>query len=324
MNVWRRDKVSTKRMRIIITSVLAIIIAVQVRCEESDSPVTQDQISDYLGAVSNLFVGSIRVAGRVVDDQGDMLSDVAITLEITYVDHRDETNTVLSSDFQFAWSNCSSVIMRFKKDGYSVAKRECSVTNDSWPPTGSGGSFTDTNLVIVLQHFADAVDLDVCEGFIYFNEGALPEWCLLDFSSGSACMTTKSSGSEMTDLRAGIYLSCNTNENGTIVVDDKGGVDVLLRAVNGNGGFVVDDGNGTVASLVNMTSAPQEGYSETIQVLVNGEDRFFFFRIGDFYGKGCIGPALLDALPTGRRIKAYIGVAVQSDGSRNLLSPLEF
>ncbi len=68
-----------------------------------------------------------------------------------------------------------------------------------------------------------------------------------------------------------------------------------------------------------MREAPESGYGGELDLsAAGGEVVYFFCKIGELYGRGTASPAGLEETSKGRRVVAFVEIALNPDGSRNL------
>lgn len=306
--------------RILGMCILFGTCVLQGSAAETNVPPTQEQIARYMQAITNLFVGDIAVGGTVKDSSGNLVDDVVASVEVAYMDRQESTNIAIAGQFQLAWSNCTSVSMRFQKEGYSYAKREFSIINDPSDPESSGSVINETNVVVVLYDATAATELVGYEGFVHFRDGASPQWQVVDISKDpDACLVVSSNVTTVNSMDAATYIHCTTNQQGVILFDGGNPVDAHLNTSSTNG-FVLFQNNTDEPPFRAMSEAPETGYTNSIPLTFPGQDVYFYFRLAGGYGKGRLGIPFVDSETECSKLRAYLELFLQTNGTRNIHS----
>jgi hypothetical protein len=275
--------------------------------------------------------GDILISGQITDENGEQLNGVKVTGYYQWMTEETggttEIDTMFDGVFEFNFTNCGVVELKFEKDGYYKAELDRSAS-DGEPDWGGRKKLEDRDLAVVMEKQGQLVDLAQLRMSLEF-----------DVSGKASIAEVKTDGTlsksgaddvrgEIADPEHGIYLTADSTGLAINVIDDTnmyGDVVGLLplgaklTMCNSNDGFVRHESGAEVGheTLRRMKTAPDSGYAR--QLAINPEaSTFFYFKTGPLYGKGYIGP--VNVKTEKNSCRGMLSLYLQKDGSGNLES----
>lgn len=283
----------------------------------------------------SMFIGDIFVSGRVVDEHGGLLTNVAVRLAVSAKKEYAITTNV-SGEFSFAFTNCTEVRCRFARsdrfdvvDVYSI---------DTKIPMAASGRRTiwDTNKVVVLEELGEVTPLrqsnrslefsvsNTCEGVRIRRDGYrdvawLAKSGVVSLAEGTLYVTATTAGDRF-DLST-VQMPGGSAER-PYVQEWLVPKETRLGITGVSNGIVMyAEWNAETPDwkgLRKMKDAPAGGYQSEI-VLPKGRKCLFFFVVGGLYGKGIVGDARCSD-PDDTGVDPFVALYLQPDGSRNVRS----
>lgn len=321
---------------------LAILGSVSAPVSAQDAP----ELPPVRDILEGRLSGEIRVGGAVVDAvTGLPLSGVRLSVtEGSFDPQRPELRTAtrhkeeVTGAFRYQCSPCTDVRLRLSKAGYRSETLSFAVgaVDD---PSSIDNVVDETRLRVALRPLQNPVQLRPIQGELVAGDEAQTEVLAFDpghrkaRSMGLTDLPTKALGGPEPFF---IRLSTSGDGQGKAAVVDvreekAAGVPIApvhQRPVGASldfssiGGVVRHDPgseNRPRSVLRSMLEAPAEGYSQTLELGTATEPVFFYFRVGDRYGKGYVEAPWVDPQSTAR---AHIRLWL-NDGGRSVEAAYE-
>jgi hypothetical protein len=290
--------------------------------------------------------GKIRIAGKIVDDDGNELDGVhvnATVAKLTSAWEDADLSTVVNESVskRFDVSASGEVLsIVFEKDGYYSAIVSASRIREHVQADDKLNRTAD----VVLVRKGDIVELQ--EVLLIFrltaeNPGAYANIDVSKIVSGAPVRLIRppsvgfGSGSRIEDVPGvvGVSVRVPLNQGGGDGLDlqnidraSRGRVpgELVLQCMKEDSGIILchDDSNGPLAADVNwrqMRVAPDAGYDSERRFsaadLMRGE-HLFYVKLGSLYGKGKLRSVI--QYHNAQRVDVVLYLFLQSDGSRNV------
>lgn len=279
----------------------------------------------------------ITLSGTVEDETGRPLTGVMATVEIVRFDpeaatlsRQESREEVVNHFFRFDCEACLEIRASFLQPGHHRQSLSAGYTADPARPEGVEPTPVIEKLRqrVVLRQLGQIPRLDRFEGRLIVEEGG--EEHVLPVgekaSGGPSPLTVLPK-----DSRSGEPLPF------VRLVVGRAGETVLTRELVGKTALAPEAPRldfGSAAGVVlyrpgvrdlkairyEMREAPEAGYGRSLELDPNGAEVVYFFcKVGEFYGRGSVTPALVEDLGGGRkRVVAHVQIEFNPDGSRNL------
>jgi hypothetical protein len=284
---------------------------------------------------SRSSVGQLRVHGRILDEHGDPLRGVVVSVqEAMHAVWGKEaapklSRLVVAEQFDLV-SSASAVTLHFSKQGYY---------GESFTFRRERGQRADQAVDVVLKRKRNPVTLQRVQQQLRFrapNEYSFlsrrrPEEAAAPSQDVSYRMHTLFGPDPVGTHGLRIWAECDGNAISIAVSEstDPGSrfrvpTDVRLRMTHEADGFARPNLSATSIPRREMFEAPVTGYvpelalspDELYVLVTGGHGPYFFFRIDGLYGRGRVG--LMGLLDDGKTVELSLSLLVQPDGSRNL------
>lgn len=316
------------------------------------TPTAQER--NFLELARDLFSGRIRLAGRIVDERGELLKNVTIHVTKVYFDptgadfRREVDSTIQSANglFSIGCTVCQAIYLRVAKDGYYDEKLGAS--------TGGEKTHQETHrpdLVVTLQQCPPL-------GRGYLRSEGIPHWnrpfegtalflrqpgrqsrvqdiAFRDGQAHTVHWTTRAVDPQPTTERF-LYLvpagglGAAPDKQPALLADGTPQRDtfrpkgIRLCFSHPDDGFVAAQPKrpqNSELGLRDVREAPSAGYEQCLDLRSDQSYSFFYCRIGGLYGKGKANMPRFS--PPGGLRSVYSGVEVLlfTDGSRNTEGP---
>lgn len=307
------------------------------------------------GSTQELFSGRIRLAGVVVDEDGNALKDVTVVIDESRFNPAAEsfsTSTerrkTINGRFDESCRMCSGLTLMFMKKGYFEETISFAATSEELEKEAERDGGSATNLRIVLMSnvgsaslvriggglsagVADRLDIlpiEPATGRTATSTFALREGKLFAFTSPRKDKT------ETTPLDVPfLYLTSRAGLGGTFKTTTAkhpssevtvSGVpaEVLLCASREGDGFMLYEPRRDVSHLAyrEMREAPADGYQRCIPAPIWPAERpklFFYCKVGSLHGKGEVSTAAFSGFVPGE-VEAHVSILINRNGTRNV------
>ena len=278
---------------------------------------------------SNMYVGNIRLSGTVVDAESNSIPGVSLLVTVADypeppLDHLHRIQQVLTNcAFSLSYTNIHSVSLYFQKSGFCPADRTYPIGGGMPLTNGQTRTVVCSDIQVVLKPQGQLTQLIDYREFITFSGSGKAVAMDVGRKKDHALIDVANIASLNLAPATTFWLTAQTNEHGVIMTDSNGlPQDVYLHVADTNGGFIQftpsgnKDVNATPSSpYIEMGQAPESGYVSVLPAPTGDEDRFFYFKVANTFGKGQI-PAVSFTL--NGQIQAQIQLRLQTNGSRNV------
>jgi hypothetical protein len=323
--------------RILLGMIALGIIVWALRAAEMDKETDQK----VRQALREIFIKDIDIKGIVMDEQGRLLTAVKVNKTIFNKNGKIPTTEVINESFHVKEEDCMGIDLYFLKDGYYPQQ----VKLGTLTPTGVAA--TGKKIIhypdykVVMKEVGPATYLGKFSEYLQFNcSGEAKGLMVKPLGPRDYIMPSEAIKFNLNNNLAipGIIFLRATCTDGQI--DNLKEIIKLVyyggSSAIGNGGApkdvylgVTGAGNGVQAYpesdmmiseklvLRRMREAPETGYEQEILLNVREAYRYFYCKIGQFYGKGYI--SYIDQIKNnGMEIEKNIYLWIQPDKSRNL------
>jgi hypothetical protein len=276
---------------------------------------TPEQIEMYRNQVEHLFFGEISVTGIVADASSHRIKNVRMKVQIDAKEPEEFTRDLEDGSFSLSRKDCTSIKVTFVKAGYHRESRVFAVDPSVIGQTGKR-LFKHTETVR-LSPIGEAIELISHKLMLSTKHGG--KSTILDLSKPQK--DTRSVVSDVSTIPKMAFCVLPNSKN-----PERPEQGALLRCGDPEGGFALHKperraahDSGSYSPRRYMRTAPIEGYQQEMLLPDARSDAldegYFYFKSGDYFGKGQVGPALNSG---DGRVDASIDLWVNTDGSRNV------
>lgn len=305
--------------------------------------------------------GKIYLSGTVRDGEGNLLDDVKVRGTVTkqtgfWDSSKDKkVSRTISGNFSLLFKDCSSVALRFKKNGY----RRSSINVMAREGKGTPPVLKKENLEIVLYRRWEGPHLKEYSGVLEYKADGSGTVIVIEPNKDPRKHKPTRKLTNVTDAEAlpnrSVFMIPSTTEDGTVdivkigelEIVKMGSVDKHTRDINypkkvrivmkaAEGGFIKFDPVANIPVEVQMSEAPKEGYnkemvltagkmdsmtSKTVQTIRHGQDVYgwFYFRMNGRYGRGrFIHPYRRNRSKRSEHLRLGVELHLQPNGTRRV------
>lgn len=336
----------------VVVALVALLALGAVRGQVLCSPLL---LPVACGSTQELFSGRIRLAGVVVDEDGNALKDVTLVIgegrfnpAAESFRSRSERRKTINGRFDESCRMCSGLTLMFMKNGYFEEVISFAATSEELDkePERDGGSATDLRIVLMsnvgsasLVRIGGGLSAGVADRLdILRVEPAtgrrIPSRVALIGGKLFAFTSPRKDQTETTPLDVPfLYLTSRAGLGGTFETTTAkhpssevtvSGVpaEVLLCASREGDGFVLYEPRRDVSHLAyrEMREAPADGYQRCIPAPIWPAERpklFFYCKVGSLYGKGEVSTAAFSGFVPGE-VEAHVSILINRNGTRNV------
>jgi len=255
--------------------------------------------------------GDIEVRFKIRSRDGEPLNRVSVRLTKSYLSNAmggeyDPDRFVVDSEFTIEERGVSAIHVSFSKDGFYAERWEYVM---SARPRDFWGTLYETDVEIFMNPHPTPAPLDKFEGTFRSDvDGPISVVPVTKKKppSRASSQTETQRGQQTAFLESFLFLDAEVSANGDLLstlfsmkrfpvpkpVLERGSL--RLEGANDGDGFLPVDIGGIPAifehGFRNLVEAPQEGYSEVLELFpIDGEEKLFFYcRIGGRFGKGAV------------------------------------
>jgi hypothetical protein len=309
---------------LLITSVIAYVA---LSCTTALSQFTNDfSIEGTEDALQLAYIGSISVTGGVRNIDGLPLSEVTLITHVrgAHEPFLLETTQSVNGSYMATCSNCAGISLSFSKHDFydeevSVDFHAEVYVDKTTREFKRFRSTLDTNIEVTLQQKGAGTVLSGISGRLeyYDNRAAM----IIDFSRAYdnlfVMVTNIHNSSDLPNHS--LYLSADADSEGKIAIgSNQVPLNEKIIMTTKTDGFIEFNTSGIRRDKVfrQMTIAPTNGYSSYLDVGNACSDIYFYCRVNNKYGKGCVGAGVKGE--GSDKIFAFIELQMQPDGSTYL------
>lgn len=320
---------------------IALMEVAVTRAQDTPTP---EQVEDYRRSLDRLDregKGTVQLGGEIVDDEGRPLSDVTLRIRASrpkLLDPFDEGYSrkvkVVTRAFRYKCSRCSTVHLRFSKEGYHYEELEFVYDRKQ-----HGKKLKATALRITLGRIRNPVALVEIGGEMTIGAGSVRVIPIsLKPAIGSVhleLLVEKAKKDGFLEQLEYLKLEAQLNADGTPVTVLLDQPDLpkhrQIQPVSAFLDFSMVDGGGAVLYepteteqrriFNSMRMAPESGYVPQVPLgrLTGNQVLFFYCKIGGYYGKGMVrAPRLLKI--NGLKVSTHVSIWLNRDGGRSVES----
>lgn len=312
---------------------LALLAASPAAAQPFAGPDLEDPLAARSIAVARGGLDArLRLAGEVVDAAGRPLTGVEAEVTIARFDpaapqlaSEEKRTEVIDGYFQFACEPCLAIEVSFYRAGYHWQKAAVYVEKAA----ERAQPVERKNLQVVMREVGALPQLRWLRGDLVLGEAgveeALPVAPEAQGRTAPLAAVAAKSGGTGGSLPA-IRLQAGREAGGKIATRAVEGKTAPAPAAplldfSGVGGVqryrpLAREQHQVVYE---MREAPADGYGPTLPVEPGSAEVIYFYcKIGELYGRGKAKPATVEEVKGGHQVVAYVEIALNPDGSRNL------
>ncbi len=330
----------TRKQRLTVAALIILGLALTLTWAAQDPPSESDLYQKELNEFGQGKNGTIRLGGVVVDDEGRPLRDVNLwiytgrfDLDAIYFHSRKRSDMVVNHNFRYRCRSCTSVSIRFAKEGYHSKEIMYSVAGER-----HGSKLVATGLRIQLDRVRNPASLIRLRGKLTVCPDSVE---VLPIATGirSSCesldyLKARAKYEGKPEILAYLRLETEYDADGKIatVLYEPGGPEWMAkpRAVNidfsaADGGAVPYEPNTTEAAsswiFDEMREAPESGYITRLTLDPDREsDQYFYCRMRDRYCKGKAIRPSIEMCSEGVGVGAGVVIWLNTDEGRSVES----
>lgn len=307
------------------------------------------------GPAQELFSAEMRLAGVVVDEDGNALKDVTLVIDegrfnptAESFSSSTERRKTIDGRFDESCRMCSGLELRFMKGGYFEEVISFAAISEELEKTADGAKAHKTDLRIVLMREGDLAPLVRIGGGLSAGVADRLDILRVEPATGRrrpsrvaliggklfAFTTPRKDTTEKTPLDvpflyltsgAGLgtpFKTTSAKHPSSEVTVSGVPAEALLCASREGDGFVLYEPRRPESLLAyrEMREAPADGYQRCISAPIWPAARttsFFYCKVGSLYGKGEVSQAAFSGFAPGE-VRAPVWLLINRNGTRNV------